>query len=114
MVTAVRIEIQSLFSWPDTLNYWLFCFFVMHMQTDIFEIRALDLGPICKVIMEHNKQGRGRGWFCEKAVVKIKEAGRCGNHLPLPQVRALPLAGFLSSSQMYHRGTVNSLGPPRN
>lgn len=37
---------------------------------DEFKIRGLELGGLKKVVVSHAEQGRGRGWLCDRVVVK--------------------------------------------
>ncbi|XP_052774352.1 lipoxygenase homology domain-containing protein 1-like isoform X2 [Mya arenaria] len=42
-------------------------------QVDEFTISCVDLGSVEKVVIGHNKVGRGQGWFCEEVIVKVAE-----------------------------------------
>ena len=42
-------------------------------QTDIFEVRAIDLGTLKKVTIGHTKKGRGKGWFCDQVKIRTTE-----------------------------------------
>jgi hypothetical protein len=42
-------------------------------QVDTFQISCVDLGSIKNLKLGHTKFGRGRGWFCERATLKIGE-----------------------------------------
>lgn len=44
--------------------------FLFSLQVDEFEIKALDIGPISKVVVGHKSQGRGNGWMCERLSVR--------------------------------------------
>lgn len=39
-------------------------------QVDEFKIRGLELGKLKEMVISHKEQGRGRGWFCDRVVVK--------------------------------------------
>ncbi|XP_048764444.2 lipoxygenase homology domain-containing protein 1-like isoform X2 [Ostrea edulis] len=39
-------------------------------QVDEFKIRGLELGKLKEMVISHEEQGRGRGWFCDRVVVK--------------------------------------------
>ena len=40
------------------------------MQTDVFELPAVEVGKLTKVILGHNTPGKGKGWFCDNVKVK--------------------------------------------
>ncbi|XP_064626993.1 lipoxygenase homology domain-containing protein 1-like isoform X2 [Lineus longissimus] len=42
-------------------------------QTDYFEVEAVDMGDLKKVIVGHDGEGMGAGWFCEKIIIKTEE-----------------------------------------
>ena len=42
-------------------------------QTDVFEIPAVDVGPLRMVIIGHDVRGRGKGWFCERVCVRYSD-----------------------------------------
>ncbi|XP_061166198.1 lipoxygenase homology domain-containing protein 1-like [Saccostrea echinata] len=39
-------------------------------QVDEFKVRGLELGKLREVVVSHTERGRGRGWFCDRVVVK--------------------------------------------
>ena len=39
-------------------------------QCDIFEVEAIDLEDLTKVVIGHDGQGMGAGWFLDRVVVK--------------------------------------------
>ncbi|CAH1776005.1 unnamed protein product [Owenia fusiformis] len=39
-------------------------------QMDIFEVQAVDLQDIDRVVIGHDGTGEGCGWFCEKVIIK--------------------------------------------
>lgn len=40
---------------------------------DIFEVDAIDLGSVDRLIVGHDGVGRGQGWFCNKITVQRKD-----------------------------------------
>ncbi|XP_054250623.1 oxygen-regulated protein 1 [Indicator indicator] len=43
-------------------------------QVCVFEMRAVDLGQLCKVLVEHHNVGYGAGWYLDQIV--IQESGK--------------------------------------
>lgn len=35
----------------------------------MFELKAVDLGPLKKVLVGHSSEGKGQGWLCEQVTV---------------------------------------------
>lgn len=40
------------------------------LQTDIFDLPAVDIGQISQVIVGHTLKGRGKGWFCDRVSIQ--------------------------------------------
>ncbi|KAF7246133.1 Lipoxygenase-likey domain-containing protein 1, partial [Varanus komodoensis] len=47
-------------------------------QMSTFIVRAIDLGLLSKVIVEHNKSGYGAGWYLEQVTIKELEKNDAG------------------------------------
>ena len=40
------------------------------LQTDSFEVEAVDLGDLLKIVIGHDRRGNGEGLFLERVVVQ--------------------------------------------
>ncbi|ELT98105.1 hypothetical protein CAPTEDRAFT_225952 [Capitella teleta] len=40
-------------------------------QVDTYDLHAIDIGKVKQLTLGHTKYGRGRGWFCERATLRI-------------------------------------------
>ena len=52
------------------------CFLIIELnlfQIDIFEIEAVDLSDIEKLVVGHNGPDDGKGWFLEEAILRVPE-----------------------------------------
>ncbi|XP_006819004.1 lipoxygenase homology domain-containing protein 1-like, partial [Saccoglossus kowalevskii] len=51
-------------------------------QVDMFEIEAVSLGELQKVVVGHDNKEAGQGWFCEKVIVKEAQDSDAEFHFP--------------------------------
>ena len=40
------------------------------LQTDVFEVEAVDLGDFLKIVVGHDRTGKGEGWFLEGVIIQ--------------------------------------------
>ena len=46
---------------------------IVQSKVDKFEIRAVDLGDIERVLVGHTSEGIGAGWYLSNVLVKVDE-----------------------------------------
>ncbi|XP_070556277.1 uncharacterized protein [Ptychodera flava] len=51
-------------------------------QVDMFEIEAVSLGQLEKVVVGHDGKEDGQGWFCEKVIIKEAQDSEAEFHFP--------------------------------
>ncbi|XP_077990949.1 uncharacterized protein LOC144445282 [Glandiceps talaboti] len=51
-------------------------------QLDVFQIEAVSLGELQKVVVGHDGQEAGQGWFCEKVIIKEAQDSEAEFHFP--------------------------------